>query len=184
MLLTAAAALGSDVPVVFLEDYDLGLARDLVAGADLWLNTPRPPLEASGTSGMKAAHNAISILSILDGWWHEGHVAGVTGWAFGGASGDDGSDARSLYSVLETAVAPAFYARPDEWLTVMRGAVALNASFLTRTGSCSSTCCAPISAEGCKASRAQGTETENPRWATVRVGEAYGWACARYWTIR
>ena len=81
----AGAALGGDVPVVYLEDYGVGLAGQLVAGVDLWLNTPLRPLEASGTSGMKAAHNGVPSLSVLDGWWIEGCVEGVTGWSIGGA---------------------------------------------------------------------------------------------------
>jgi starch phosphorylase len=76
----ARDALAGHVPVVYLEDYDLELAKLLTSGVDLWLNTPLPPLEASGTSGMKAALNGVPSLSVLDGWWIEGHVENVTGW--------------------------------------------------------------------------------------------------------
>ena len=83
--------------IVFLENYDMDLARPLTAGADVWLNTPLPPLEASGTSGMKAALNGVPSLSVLDGWWIEGCVEGVTGWAIGdgvtlGTAADDAED--------------------------------------------------------------------------------------------
>ncbi|MFW6080135.1 MAG: alpha-glucan family phosphorylase, partial [Gemmatimonadota bacterium] len=77
----AADALGADVPVLYLEDYDMTLAALMTAGVDVWLNTPRPPQEASGTSGMKAALNGVPSLSVLDGWWVEGHIEGVTGWS-------------------------------------------------------------------------------------------------------
>jgi glycogen phosphorylase len=82
-----AARLEDAVKIVYLENYDMDLARSLCAGVDLWLNTPQRPLEASGTSGMKAALNGVpSLTSILDGWWIEGHVEGVTGWAIGEAT--------------------------------------------------------------------------------------------------
>jgi starch phosphorylase len=112
-------------------------ARLLVAGCDLWLNNPVPPLEASGTSGMKAALNAVPSLSVLDGWWVEGHVEGVTGWAIGedaGASGEgsaerDAHDAHALYEKLDRSVLPCFFAQRERYLEIMRGAIALNASF-------------------------------------------------------
>jgi glycogen phosphorylase len=102
-------AVQPDIPAVFLPNYDMRLARLLVAGADVWLNTPQPPLEASGTSGMKAAFNAVPSLSVLDGWWLEGHIEGVTGWSVGdGAAHDFHTDADSLYEKLEHTVLPAF----------------------------------------------------------------------------
>src|SRR3990172_379190 len=79
----AAAALKGIIPVVYLEDYDMQVARYLCSGVDLWLNTPQKPHEASGTSGMKAALNGVPSLSVLDGWWIEGHAEGVTGWSIG-----------------------------------------------------------------------------------------------------
>ena len=76
-----AAKLQDSVRVVYMENYEMDLARLLCAGVDLWLNTPQRPLEASGTSEMKAALNGVPSLSVMDGWWIEGHVEGVTGWA-------------------------------------------------------------------------------------------------------
>lgn len=123
--------LGDEVPVVYLPDYRLELARSIVSGVDVWLNTPRRPLEASGTSGMKAAHNGVPSLSVLDGWWIEGHIEGVTGWSIGGSRADAGSDAddaADLYSKL-TVVLQAFRSEPERWTGIMRSAIALNASF-------------------------------------------------------
>ena len=79
----ARDALKTDIRICYLANYDMDLARRLVAGVDVWLNTPEPPLEASGTSGMKAALNGVPSLSVLDGWWIEGCIEGVTGWALG-----------------------------------------------------------------------------------------------------
>ncbi|NIP67037.1 alpha-glucan family phosphorylase, partial [Candidatus Bathyarchaeota archaeon] len=75
--------LEGDLEIVYLEDYDISVAAKLIPGVDIWLNTPLPPFEASGTSGMKAAHNGVINFSILDGWWVEGCIEGVTGWAIG-----------------------------------------------------------------------------------------------------
>ena len=129
MVLTAAHELGDSVPIVYLEDYDLDVGLAMVAGSDLWLNTPQRPLEASGTSGMKAAHNGVPSLSILDGWWREGHIEGVTGWSIGGDAGDDASDALDLYRKLEEKIVPMFYEHRDAWLRVMKQTIAINASF-------------------------------------------------------
>jgi glycogen phosphorylase len=123
-----------EITSVYLEDYDMDLAKLMVSGVDLWLNTPEPPLEASGTSGMKAAVNGVPSLSILDGWWLEGHVEGVTGWAIGSRSqprnGPDGTlDAENLYEQLERVILPLFYERPDDYVDVMRHAIALTGSF-------------------------------------------------------
>jgi starch phosphorylase len=123
--------------VVFLEDYEMTLARDLVQGVDVWLNTPRRPLEASGTSGMKAALNGVVNCSILDGWWVEGYSAD-TGFAIGGdwvASNDqaqDEADARALFEVLEQQVIPTYYGDRSRWLHLMRNSIAqLGARFNT-----------------------------------------------------
>jgi starch phosphorylase len=97
-----------------------------VSGADVWLNTPQPPLEASGTSGMKAALNGVPNLSVLDGWWVEGHMEGITGWAIGDGE-HGGSDAVSLYDKLERIVLP-LYATRDGWVKVMKSAISRNAS--------------------------------------------------------
>ena len=127
-------ALGSSINLAYLEEYDMRIARLMTAGADLWLNTPQPPLEASGTSGMKAAINGVPSLSILDGWWVEGCIEGVTGWAIGtdtAAETDDdrAADAASLYGKLEHVILPMFYAERDRYLEIMRHALALNGSF-------------------------------------------------------
>ncbi len=132
-----SAALKGQLQVVYLEEYDMATARQLVSGVDLWLNTPQPPLEASGTSGMKAAMNGVPQLSVMDGWWVEGCIEGVTGWAIGanGASatldtGDDRAlDAQSLYNQLETVILPMYYRDSERWMDVMRHAIALNGSF-------------------------------------------------------
>ena len=131
-----AAALRGSLNVVYLENYDMALARKLVAGVDLWLNTPQPPLEASGTSGMKAAINGVPQLSILDGWWIEGRIEGVTGWAIGEAEGEGAGaaderafEAQSLYNKLETVILPLYYREQERYVDVMRGAIALNGSF-------------------------------------------------------
>ena len=125
--------LAPDVRIAYLPDYDLELARDVVAGVDLWLNTPKPPLEASGTSGMKAAHNGVPSLSILDGWWLDGHVEGITGWSIGRRDGpseaSDEDDAGHLYEALERTILPLYTDRPAAWAEVMRLTIALNASF-------------------------------------------------------
>jgi starch phosphorylase len=119
-----ARALADAVPCVYLPDYDMAIAQDLVAGADLWLNTPLPPYEASGTSGMKAAFNGVPSLSVLDGWWIEGCIEGVTGWAI--------DDATMLYHKLEHSILPLYYGDrdgPGGWAAVMRATIAKNAPY-------------------------------------------------------
>ncbi len=106
--------------VVFLEGYDIDLARTLIPGCDVWLNTPRRPYEASGTSGMKAAVNGVLNLSVLDGWWAEAYDAGY-GWAIRGTT--DEEDAAELYDLLATQVVPRFAAR-DDWASMMRASIA------------------------------------------------------------
>lgn len=135
-IVAVARQTGDRIPIVYLENYDLDLARLIVSGVDLWLNTPQRPLEASGTSGMKAAHNGVPSLSTLDGWWIEGCLEGQTGWAIGareaGAADADSvnrRDAEDLYQKLENVVAPLFYQQRQRWLDVMRQAIALNASY-------------------------------------------------------
>lgn len=124
-----ARELAPAVPVVFLPDYDLRIARLMVAGCDVWLNTPQPPLEASGTSGMKAAVNGVPSLSVLDGWWVEGCAEGVTGWAIDHDPADDGAAARSLLDALEHRIAPMFYGQTSAWNELMRHVVATNGAF-------------------------------------------------------
>jgi starch phosphorylase len=124
--------LKGDIKVVFLSNYDMDLAKMLISGVDLWLNTPQRPMEASGTSGMKAVHNGIPNLSVLDGWWVEGHIEGITGWSIGSKSvqpesGDE--EARDIYDKLEQIILPMFYKEREKWLDVMRHSIAFNASF-------------------------------------------------------
>jgi len=119
------------IPLAFVPNYDMEVARILTAGVDVWLNTPLRPLEASGTSGMKAAFNGVPSLSVLDGWWIEGCIEGVTGWAVGDSADDpNGGDAAALYDKLEQAVLPLYYyAEREKWIAVMKGAISRNASF-------------------------------------------------------
>lgn len=124
-----ARALAGEVPVVYLPDYDLSLAQMMTAGVDIWLNTPLPPLEASGTSGMKAAFNGVPNFSVLDGWWIEGCIEGVTGWAIGEAMGRPDDNARALYDKLEQVVLPLYYGDQGGWIRVMKGAISKNASY-------------------------------------------------------
>jgi starch phosphorylase len=127
----AAKALSDTIPVVYLEEYDMALAKYLCAGVDLWLNTPQKPDEASGTSGMKAALNGVPSLSVLDGWWIEGHVEGATGWSIGDEwepESDPSKEIASLYDKLDLIV-PMFYERSTAFTNVMRSAIALNGSF-------------------------------------------------------
>jgi starch phosphorylase len=135
-IVAVAHQTGDQIPIVYLENYDMDLARQIISGADLWLNTPQRPLEASGTSGMKAAHNGVPSFSTLDGWWIEGCLEGQTGWAIGGreegaADADqiNRRDAEDLYQKLENVIAPLFYQQRQRWLDVMRQAIALNASY-------------------------------------------------------
>ena len=131
-----AGQLKPEIPIAYLENYDLVLAKLLTSGVDLWLNTPLRPLEASGTSGMKAAHNGVPSLSVVDGWWVEGCIEGVTGWAIGRGSSDAASqegsgaqDARELYDKLRGVIAPLFYQDRARWSEIMRSTIAFNASF-------------------------------------------------------
>ncbi len=125
------------VPVVYLPNYDMVLAKLLCAGVDVWLNTPLPPHEASGTSGMKAAMNGVPSFSVLDGWWIEGHIEGVTGWSIGDrveaclepSSGMDACHAAALYDKLEQKVLTCFYQDRDRFIEMMRQTIAVNGSF-------------------------------------------------------
>ncbi len=133
-VLEAASALRDTVRMVYLEEYDMELAKHVCAGVDVWLNTPRKPLEASGTSGMKAAMNGVPSLSVSDGWWIEGHVEGVTGWCIGDGHEPESNLAQevaSLYDKLERVIIPMFYRQPDAFAEVMRSTIALNAPFFS-----------------------------------------------------
>ena len=124
-----AARLSNDMlRVVYLENYDWKLGAMLTAGVDVWVNTPRRPYEASGTSGMKAALNGVPSLSILDGWWIEGCIEGFTGWAIEDGA-DDAAEADSLYRKLETAVVPLYRDAPEKWARLMRATLAFNGSY-------------------------------------------------------
>jgi starch phosphorylase len=128
----AAHELDGALRVVYLENYEMDLGALLTSGVDLWLNNPMKPLEASGTSGMKAAINGVPSLSVLDGWWVEGHVEGVTGWSIGdsdAADSNSAAEAESLYTKLERTIVPLFYNSPSSWAQVMRNAIFLNGSF-------------------------------------------------------
>ncbi|MDD4858195.1 MAG: alpha-glucan family phosphorylase, partial [Candidatus Krumholzibacteria bacterium] len=125
---------GGQLKITFINNYDISVGKMMVAGVDLWLNTPRRPLEASGTSGMKAAHNGVPQFSTLDGWWLEGCIENITGWAIGPEktaheASDDEIDRRDLYDKLETLILPKFYHDHDNWVRTMRSCIAINASF-------------------------------------------------------
>jgi starch phosphorylase len=118
------------IPIAYLPNYNMEIALSMVSGADVWLNTPLRPLEASGTSGMKAAFNGVPSLSVLDGWWIEGCIEGVTGWAVGDSlESANGADALFLYSKLEEVVLPLYRQNRAGWIAVMKGAISKNASY-------------------------------------------------------
>ena len=133
----AKKALRKTVPTVFLDNYNMEVGAKMTSGVDLWLNTPQFPLEASGTSGMKAALNGVPSLSILDGWWVEGHIEGITGWSIGelrrGLPGeppiDNRVEADSIYHKLESAILPMFYYERRKFIEVMQHAIAVNGSY-------------------------------------------------------
>ena len=122
--------LKNEIKIVYLEDYDMELAAKLIPGVDVWLNTPLRPLEASGTSGMKAAHNGVINFSVLDGWWVEGWIESVTGWAIGPHPDEQLSTEETkirelddLYNKLEYIIIPMFYQKRDEWIKMMENSI-------------------------------------------------------------
>jgi len=125
------------VRIVFLEQYDIKLAKLLVAGCDAWLNTPQRPFEASGTSGMKAALNGVPQISTLDGWWLEGHIENITGWSIGPHPQDPSfandydmdDEGKDFYAKLEKTIIPTFYGNKDKWIEIMKHCTAINGSF-------------------------------------------------------
>jgi starch phosphorylase len=127
--------LHKEIRIIYLEHHDIDLSKLMTAGSDVWLNTPEPPMEASGTSGMKAALNGVPSLSVLDGWWLEGYIDGITGWSIGekhrslDMSPNRAQDAASLYDKLEYTVIPTFYGQRQRYLEIMRHSIALNGSF-------------------------------------------------------
>jgi starch phosphorylase len=128
VVLEAAKLSNEMLRIIYLENYDWKLGALMTAGVDVWVNTPRRPYEASGTSGMKAALNGVPSLSILDGWWIEGWIEGFTGWAIEDGA-DDAAEADSLYKKLETAVVPLYLDAPEKWANLMRTTVAFNGSY-------------------------------------------------------
>ena len=116
---------------LYVENYDMRWGRLITSGVDLWLNNPMRPQEASGTSGMKAALNGVPSFSVVDGWWAEGHIEGVTGWSIGSSevAEDPSVEVAALYDKLEREIVPMFYGRPNRYTEIMRYAIALNGSF-------------------------------------------------------
>ena len=128
--------LKDSIKIAYLENYDMDIALKLVSGVDIWLNTPLRPREASGTSGMKAAHNGVMNFSILDGWWIEGHIEGYTGWAIGSNptettlfENSDTADADDLYDKLENTIIPLYYNDRSTWIRIMQNAIGKNAYY-------------------------------------------------------
>ncbi|MCW4023261.1 MAG: alpha-glucan family phosphorylase [Candidatus Bathyarchaeota archaeon] len=122
--------LNDTMKIVYLENYGLEMASMYTSGVDVWLNTPIPPFEASGTSGMKAAHNGVINFSVLDGWWVEGCIEGVTGWAIGPSPKEEMDDAErrrleitQLYDKLDYLIIPTFYKNRDEWIKLMKNSI-------------------------------------------------------------
>jgi starch phosphorylase len=134
-IVEAGEALKPDIKVAYLANYDTWLARRLAGGVDIWLNTPQPPNEASGTSGMKAALNGVPSFSILDGWWVEGHIENFTGWSIGSPvvhgleAYDCSGDADCLYGKLERLIVPMYYRDRGAFMRAMYGAIAINGAF-------------------------------------------------------
>ena len=176
---------------VFLEDYDMSLAQELVQGVDVWINTPRRPWEACGTSGMKVLVNGGLNLSELDGWWAEAYRADA-GWALGGgegpASGSDADDAERLYGLLEREIIPEFYARdaqgiPRAWVERIRASMAnlapsfssnrMMREYVERHYLPAASALRRRSADGARLARELGawTETLERHWSEVRFGE-------------
>jgi starch phosphorylase len=122
--------LKDEIQIIYLENYNMRIAQKLTSGVDVWLNTPMPPMEASGTSGMKAAHNGVINFSVLDGWWIEGCVEGLTGWAIGPSPDQVLSEDKrrkreiaDIYSKLEYVIVPKFYQERDSWISLMRNSI-------------------------------------------------------------
>ena len=127
-------SIGGKVKIVYIHNYEMAIGKLMTSGVDIWLNTPRRPREASGTSGMKAAHNGVPQCSTLDGWWLEGCIENITGWSIGpekteNEESDDRIDKYDLYDKLEELIIPKFYNDRDNWIRTMRSCIAINASF-------------------------------------------------------
>ena len=128
-MLQAAKKVKKHFPITWIPNYNMELGAKLTAGSDLWLNNPKPPLEASGTSGMKAALNGVPSLSSLDGWWIEGHSEHVTGWSIDGET--ETENAKSIYDKLERDILPVYRDDKAYWAEIMRSCIALNGSHFT-----------------------------------------------------
>ncbi|MDQ3812860.1 MAG: alpha-glucan family phosphorylase, partial [Armatimonadota bacterium] len=137
-IFTSAKDLSGQVKVVYLQNYEMSLALKIVAGVDVWLNTPLRPREASGTSGMKATHNGVPNFSVLDGWWIEGHIEGVTGWSIGPeptetslSENNESADIEDMYAKLEHILLPLYYKGDNHagWIQMMKGAIGKNACY-------------------------------------------------------
>ena len=126
-----SASLSDVIRTVYVENYDMRWGRLITSGVDIWLNNPMRPQEASGTSGMKAALNGVPSFSVVDGWWAEGHIEGVTGWSIGNdeLAEDQAIEIGNLYDKLEREIVPMFYGRPNRFTEIMRFSIALNGSF-------------------------------------------------------
>jgi starch phosphorylase len=127
-------SINDTIKIAFIHNYDMLIGKLMTAGVDIWLNTPRRPKEASGTSGMKAAHNGVPQFGTLDGWWLEGCIENITGWTIGPEKteeqeSDDEIDRKDLYDKLENWIMPKFYNDRDNWIRTMRSCIAINASF-------------------------------------------------------
>jgi glycogen phosphorylase len=127
----SSSGLSDVIRTVYVQNYDMRWGKLITSGVDLWLNNPMRPQEASGTSGMKAALNGVPSFSVVDGWWAEGHIEGVTGWSIGSSelAEDPSVEIAALYDKLEREIVPMFYGRPNRYTEVMRFAIALNGSF-------------------------------------------------------
>jgi starch phosphorylase len=127
---------GDKLKIVYLPNYNMDVASRLIPGVDIWLNNPLRPLEASGTSGMKAALNGVPNFSVLDGWWIEGHIEGVTGWSIGPPPTETNTevnhsddDVQDLYKKLEETIIPLYYNNRQEWTKVLKNAIGKNAYY-------------------------------------------------------
>jgi starch phosphorylase len=137
-IFTIKEKLKDSIKIAYLTNYNMEMALKLVSGVDVWLNTPMRPLEASGTSGMKATHNGVPNFSVLDGWWIEGHIEGFTGWAIGPYPSENNvsdiitdniQDAEDLYKKLEHTIMPVFYSDRHTWVRIMQNAIGKNAYY-------------------------------------------------------
>ncbi|WP_303721814.1 alpha-glucan family phosphorylase [Malonomonas rubra] len=135
-IIKQAEKMSGQIEMVYLENYNMEIASNFIPGVDIWLNNPMRPLEASGTSGMKAALNGVPNFSVLDGWWIEGHIEGVTGWSIGPPPaevdievGRAAEDLEDMYKKLEKIIIPLFYQNRSGWIQVMKNAIGKNAYY-------------------------------------------------------